>query len=563
MISAHLHNREHNKLPVFEKLILAGMGLCLALQLYLQFVQKINWDEFYYLSQIYEFQRGALSRPLQTLHVHTFAWLTAIDGTEIRQITIARVVMWAFEIATLYFIYAVARAFVSRQGALISALAYISSGVVLIHGTSFRTDPTAACAMMYCLFVLVRSNLSFRNLASFAVVAAIAALITVKVIFFAPALFGVAIWRIKNSDRPNVLLAHLAGTAAVTVGLAALLYGFQLWSMPHANSEVARQGISSAFVTTLLSEGLFPRRYDIVFGMRLAPIQTLSLFLSLMFALFNIVRPNKAQAQTAILVLVLATPLLSFIFYRNAFLYFFAFIFPSSMVLIGYFTDRIKAMQLAIAILCIIMVGRAFYITDIRRAENLLVQRETIQAVHQIFDAPVNYIDRNSMIASFPKRGFFMSSWGYKNYVIAGEAIYARILDEEVTPLLIINSPILEVALLEANADQNRMLLDEDIKVLQDNFIPHWGHLWVAGKQLTANVVVKDFMLSTPGDYTVEADIPINIDGRTHQPAAVVNLSRGTHVVSAKASTSFTLRWGDHLLVPSMPASPDPIFTGF
>lgn len=559
-----MHAQETQRFNRFESLVSIGIIICLILQLYLQFTQKINWDEFHFLSQIYAFQRGELGVPLQTFHVHLFAWLPLLAMTEIEQIIVARIVMWVLEIGTLVFIYSVARAFVSRTGALISALAYISSNMVLVHGTSFRTDPIAVCAIMFCLYVLVRSQLSFKSLAGFAIAAAGAALITIKIVFFAPALIGVGLWRMKNSDQPKRLLAKLTVTAVATIVLMALFYWYQLSTMPLASTEAAGSGVSSAFTTTLLSQGLFPRLGAILAGLIGSPMQSLALLAGICFAIYGVIRGKVAsQKQTATMLLVLATPLLALVFYRNAFPYFFAFIFPPSMVLVGFFADRIKAMHLVVSSMCIVMVLGATYFTFKRSAENLTVQRETVRAVHQIFEHPVNYIDRSSMISSFPKQGFFMTSWGYQNYIRAEQPIYARILTDKTTPLLIINSPLFDHALLKIPPVPDRRLFDEDISVLRENYIPHWGHLWVAGKVLEPGPLPQSFSLLTPGIYTVEADMPVTIDGEIYLPGATIDLARDVHTVTAQEPTDLTLRWGDHLHIPQTSASVDPIFTGF
>ncbi len=554
--------KKTDRLNLFESAVIAGILVGLGLQLYLLFTQKINWDEFYYLAQIYDYQRGGLSQPLQTFQVYLFGWLPLLGGTEIEKIIVARMFMWMFEVGTLFFIYSITRRFVSRNAALITVLAYISSGVVLIHGTSFRVDPIAAFAMMFCLYVLICSRLSFGNLLSFSIVAAIGALITVKIIFFAPALIGAALWRVSNEPAPYKTLSRLALTAVATFIWYGLLYWYHLSAMPLADTAVAQAKMSAAFTTTLISEGLFPRADALRQGLDLSRIQGLMLFLGAGISLLDYAR-QKIKPSTLIMLFVLASPLLSLIFYRNAFPYFLPFIFPPAMVLAGYFVDRIKTMRLATAALCLLMVAGAFSVTLSRKNENMAVQRTTIEMVHRIFKQPVNYIDRNSMISSFPKQGFFMSSWGYKNYLEKGEALYAQALKDKVTPLLIINSPLLENAVGQNSFQPRATLLQDDIKVLRENFIPHWGFIWVAGKKIAANITPQDFKVLTPGTYRVEADRPVEIDGKTYVPGSTLKLVRGNHSVSATAATTLTLRWGDNLFKPDTQAPLKPLFTGF
>jgi len=124
-----------------ERILLCAIALILGLQLHLQFVQKINWDEFYFLSLVHDYQRGDLAKPLQTAHVHFFGWLKYMSPNEVNQIIAARCIMFLLQIGTLVFIYKTARHFVSRQGAAFTLLAYLGFGFIFIHGTSFRAEP--------------------------------------------------------------------------------------------------------------------------------------------------------------------------------------------------------------------------------------------------------------------------------------------------------------------------------------------------------------------------------------------------------------------------------------
>src|SRR5512145_509091 len=54
---------------------------------------NINWDEFLYLSQIYEYLRGDLDLKLQTFHVHFFGWLPGVSVNEVDQVIAGRAVM--------------------------------------------------------------------------------------------------------------------------------------------------------------------------------------------------------------------------------------------------------------------------------------------------------------------------------------------------------------------------------------------------------------------------------------------------------------------------------------
>ena len=73
--------------------ILLGMiGLALLLKLRLDHAIDVHWDEFNFLSQVYEHERGELRRALMTFHVHVFAWLRQVSGNEVDQVIAAQTI---------------------------------------------------------------------------------------------------------------------------------------------------------------------------------------------------------------------------------------------------------------------------------------------------------------------------------------------------------------------------------------------------------------------------------------------------------------------------------------
>jgi hypothetical protein len=134
-------------------------------------------------------------------------------------------------------------------------------------------------------------------------------------------------------------------------------------------------------------------------------------------------------------------------------------------------------------------------------------------------------------------------------------------------PVLVIAShPALQVALDGVTGPDGvgpGALLPADAAFLRENFIPHWGPIWVAGKVLPPSGAGEQaFTIAIPGPYTVESAAPVAIDGESTAPGAVVTLSRGLHHLTANASP-VRLRWGDHLSRPSTPPPEGPLYWGF
>lgn len=545
-----------------DKLLFVCIGLTLLAQLHLQFVQKIGWDEFYFLSKIHAYQRGDLTQVLQTFHVHLFGWLTGLPGNERSHIELARVIMFFLQAGTLWFVYHIARTFASTTGSLVAVLAYVSAGFIFLHGTSFRTDPIAAFLILYCIYVVVRSDLRNRDLTGFVLAASLATLVTIKVGFYAPAIVGLGLWRVAAADEPGRLFARLAVTALATLGLFGLLYILHDTALPSGNHTGSKVALTTAWETAIRSQGLFPGARMILAGLPSAFPQSCLLVAGALVAGARL-RGEMNGRTVSIAVLLLATPLLSFVFYRNAFPYFFAFIFPSAMVLVAVSFDCLKRREMFATVIVLLMTAGAANQYRVRLAEGQDVQSETLQVVHTMFPRPVKYIDRSSMIASFPKVGFFMSGWVTNNYLQTGIPVIERALEEETVPLLIVNSPLIEDALQGRSHEQTSALLPADVEALRKNFIPHWGHIWVAGMEMVVETSGTSFSILTPGVYTLESQGSIRIDGRAFNPGDAVHLTRSSHIASSPVATEVTLRWGKRLYRPDHAPLNGTIFTGF
>jgi hypothetical protein len=546
-----------------ERCLLLAILVCLALQFYQLFFLEINWDEFLYLSRIYDYQNQTLNRALQTFHVYFFNWLPWVGGNEIRQVEAGRIVMLLLETATTGFIYLLARSFTSRNAALIAALAYISAGFTMIHGASFRADPLAAFFIMGSLAILVRPQLKLGHYCVSALIMALAAMITVKVIFYAPALVALGLWQINRSDRPWQKL----GCFLLTAGASALIFlGLYLWHealLPAADLDGSQTMMASAAKTTILGLELLPTWNDLLIGASKALVPTILLVAGIGLAILSMGK-RRADWVVPATILGLAAPLLSFLFYRNAYPYFFSFIFPPAMVLVSYAADRLgltgRHMIVAAAIMVVSAAGTVFSLHD--RDQD--AQEQTVETVHKIFHDPVAVIDRNSMIASFPKRGIFMSSWGLQAYRQAGQPVYGTILSRETVPLLILNSPTLENAMgVPVSGPLKTQLFEADRRTLRTNYVHHWGKIWVGGKTLSVGEAPAEFEIAIPGRYTLEAGSPVSIDDRLISPGQAVALDRGTHVSVSKSAQNIVLRWSEAVYRPDFEPLDRTLYRGF
>ncbi len=536
---------------------------CLAIQFYCLFNLEVNWDEFLYLSRVYDYQSQMLNRALQTFHVYFFNWLPLVDANEVRQVEAGRIVMFFLEAGTATSVYLVAQRFVSRTAAMVAVLAYVSAGFTMIHGASFRADPLAAFFMMASIALLSRRRLRHFHFALAAGAIALGAMVTVKVGFYAPALVAIGLWQVFRFDRPLQMLVRMVATGIGALIMFISLYIWHEASLPSADIDGSQRMMTSAAQKTLLSVNFFPTWRDFLIGALTAPISAFLLLAGLYRAISAVLKQQVGSAVSLAL-LGLAAPLLSFLFYRNAFPYYFAFIFPPAMILAGYAVDQLKLNQrhilLATAMMTLFAILTVWSVSD----RNQEVQSELIETVHKIFPQPVPVIDRNSMIASFPKRGIFMSSWGLQEYRQKSIPVFEEILREEVVPLLILNSPTLEHAVGDPISGRLRgELFGADQDMLRSNYIAHWGKIWVAGKKLSVNSRSKKFTIVIPGAYKLEASSSVTIDGKLIAPEQVFTLGRGDHFSVSKNDQDIILRWSQAAYRPDFEPSKEPIYRGF
>ena len=536
------------------------------------YLYEINWDEFFFLSHAHDYLRGELRGALQTFHVHFFGWLAGIGG-EIEQIRAARWVMVALQIATGFLLYRIGRRFFSAPAAFFTVLLYFSVRNVLLLGADFRADPIATFLLVLCIERVLALARGYAAPLVAGAAAGLALLITIKSAIYAPVvgllyLIGLAECR-ERALRIGQGAAALAATA-VTFGTLYLLHQHSLGSATDAADMATR-----AYGKTIGSQGFFPRwhyfaeslRTDVLFWVFVGG----GLVLALRFALV----PGLLKRTDALRLLTLFLPVLTFLFYRNAFPYYWGFALAGPALLAGltweYLEQRLGGVgrlanrgALIAATALILYAGFA-----IPFHKNLHVQRQFLDVVHRLFPEPVPYIDRCAMVASFPHAGFFMSTWGMEAYRARGRPVFADILRREQPAFIVANNTQLNIALPDEVRRRyippNYDLLAEDLAVLRDNYVHHWGPLYVAGKQVEVESAgeAKRFEVLISGTYTLETGAEAHIDGHPVTPGEAVKLTQGMHELAAEVPGNYVLRWGDNLEVPDQLPPRKALFTGF
>jgi hypothetical protein len=549
--------------------------LALLLGLYRIFTANINWDEFFFLSLVHRYLEGDLTQRLQTFHVHFFGWLPLISPNEIHQVIAARGVMWVTTLGSSWLIFGIARRYFSRVAAFLSVLFFLCFSYVMEHGQSFRADPICVVLFLAALYLLLDEKGHRYRFGLAAGLLALALMVSIKTALYLPTIgILLAALTLFGPDRREAFKRVLI-FASTLCGTALLLYWAHDYSLTTDPSISAGAMISHAGDKTIILDQLFPRLPYIMRALAQNGLTWGFIFIGAWIAAGSLFRgPDRKRG---LILLSLAVPLGSLIFYRNAFPYFFVFLMPAPVVLGGVFADVLakKAKSSApgpalFALAASVFLLAAILVSNLVQTlpDQMVAQRETVEVVHELFPEPVPYIDRNSMIASYPKAGFFMSSWGMEGYRQAGKRIMRDLLKSHQPRFVIVNAPALDISKPQTleERDSPYRLFEEDFDVLRQNYVHHWGQIYVAGKSFEFNGQAADekFEILVSGEYTLESPSAVLIDGTIVQPGGQIGLNQGAHrIASAGAISHATLRWGRNLHRPDRVASSQPIYYGF
>jgi len=525
---------------------------------------NINWDEFLYLSLIFEYSSGTLSRPMQTLYVHFFTWITNLDWDEVQLILLSRILMLGCELLTLGFIFLISRKFVSVKFALIGVVSYLASGFVLMQGTSFRADPMITALLMASIYLLMdRSNYLWRCLAA-SIAVALACVISIKSVFYIPPLVGALVWRTRSvGEMKNKINIYIG--FALSVSITTLIIYFWHRSTLSLSATSGFSKLDSIFSKVLIEIPFWPQKQYFLSWITASWPQ----MLLILAGFFLMCMRHKRQSTVKLKVFVLFTlPILSIFFYRNAFPYFFPFIVAPLMIAVSIGAQEVSenvTRLFAKSFITILLVYMVIYTLGqgyLYSYHHQTGQREIIATIHTMFPERTPYIDRNSMISRYPKCGFFMSTWGVETYRQKGKSIFEQVLEECEPKFLITNSYQLSSAMNAESSEENPYsLFDQDARVLRSNFIYHWGSIWVAGKSFGPRMSPTEFYISIEGTYTVESSEQIILDKQQYNDGDYIFLSKGSHVIDLSPQ-QVNLRFGRHLPRPDF-APTLPIYFDF
>jgi hypothetical protein len=520
----------------------------LALQVTLVVGRSINWDEFYHYSLLHKLAAGTLSEPLQTAYTHLFQWVLTLPGTGIDHIIAIRWVMLGTELLTLAAIIGVASHFASRSAAWLCALSYAGAGYVFQHATSFRFDGPAAALLMSAAWLMLRPRLSPAVILGSGLMIGAAALLTIKVVLYAPVFAGIAWLRWQRGGGRGDLVRMLS-VGIVSFTAFAIAYWFHAGALSSSADAdtTARLGKVGGKMFSLGVQPYWPHHLK---GAAIAPIVTL-LVLAMPLQLWRAQRPLAEKVA----ITGLLAPLTTLFFYQNTSPYYFVFMLaPVCAALATGFDLALK--RYSEALLAGILGACAVGFWAVEQPSQLTKQRQVQTAANALFPDHPAYFDTCAMLGTFPKANVFLTPLGISLYRQGAYPAMVDTMAEKVVPLVLNVDPLFDRIL--TTRDPVPDLFEQDLAALRDGYIQLWGPFWVAGRNISEPV---DFILRVPGAYRVEG-AALRIDGQLIEPGGVIELARGQHRAEPQAGP-VRLIWAKAGRAPATTAPTAPWFTDF
>lgn len=543
------------------RVVAAGAIAVLAMIQFTQvFHRAINWDEFWHYNHLIQFQNGELTRPLNTLHVRAFSWVTGLPGNVVDHIIVIRLFMFGCELAIIAGIIALASRFTDRVTGLLCALAYISFPFVFQHGYSFRFDPPSTALMMGALWVLATRPLDLRSMLGAGALIGTALMVTIKIVLLLPAFAGILWWRWSEQRFAWAYVARVAATGAIALAIAGAIFALHSRCIAGVASENAANIVEGSGATMFALEAK-PYWPIAIAAAQMAPLVTLLLAL-FPFALWKWTATRHEKIALAGLYL----PLTTLLFYHNTAPYYYVFMLPwvliACSIAMPYINARITASGTAALFLVFGLIGHAF-----EEESPIDKQRALIDTAYATFPKDTAYFDFMGMLAEQPKANPFVTPATLRQYHAAGRSIYLPAMKERAVPLLVDDDFQFQQLFAEPYVPTMTEggiphFSPEDAEALRDTYVPWWGPFYLAGEEIPAGSEPYRFEIRVPGPYTVEG-AALAIDGATYRPGEIATIGRGFHAITGVRVKPARIIWGERLQRPSVAPPDKPYFMGW
>ncbi|NNC37053.1 MAG: DUF2029 domain-containing protein [Hyphomonadaceae bacterium] len=525
---------------------------------------EINEDEFYNLNMGYEFARGEVGNPVQTLMFRFSGWLDVIPGQEIEKIVAGRMLALVAVIATCGVMYKVSRRYFSTPASLFAILTFFGFNFVFRHLTAFRVDAFVTLCLMLTLLIVSDPQQSWRKVVIAGLLIGIAFSLTLKSIFYMPIVAVFLMGRWVSTKWSRKAFWHgltMLFVALAIYGIVFVLHDPQGFSLDDSLAYLREISNDSLLVNET------PKTRSMFFHSLLRSFTGWGLVvIGFVVLVSQLLKNNIRSKWQTIALLSFAFPITTVIYYNHSYPYLYPFMLAPAMIVIAAAIERFFVEQKSdiffflicfYAIIPIAIFGRSMF-------QNNEAQRTTIAAVHQIFPVPVPTIDCCGMIASFDRInevGWFINPdiFGHLKYIDADIPIMREIVKTHKPVLILANADSLDV-----NQGYNKgypyRLLEEDFITVKNNYQRFWGPIYIPGKQIFENGPIEILMAGT---YTFKGPENVLINGQTLANGDTIDLPMGEHEISELGPEAANLIWGDNLRKPNLPEPTKPLFNGF
>ena len=520
------------------------------------FFLPVNGDEFIFLSNIHRAANGWSVGLLQTAYVHLFAWLPFVGQDEVGQVKIGRVIYIGLWAISLFLLHRLARRLLDPLGALAAVVLFAVFLFSVSSASSFRIDGLVLPVLLSVALLLL--NPTTGRVAAAGALSGLAVALTVKAVLWAPAFLGVL--AVGLCDRPHRLRPILAGAMTGAATFAGIILAHR-WAI--STEGTPAPGVSVEGLVRLgrfmFFDGLFPMPAVIWGALTLNSVTWALIVVGFGLALAGLREPRTRR--DSLILLFLASPILSIAFYTNSFPYAYLVLIPTACLLGGTafsrFLGSAEGLKGVVALLCLggaAMPMLLFASWELRH-DQTSKQSQVLSIVHQLFKDPVPYIDISGMVASFPRHMVGITRLGLTSYKQAGESVVANYIRDSKPPLLIRNSPSLDVWTQDVlhSLDPRLRLLPQDEEAIRSTYAQYWDQIYLAGRQWRdlGPGERRSFEIFVPGEHTLLAKHPVTVDGRTFAPGATIALEAGPHEIrTTSAEVDLRILWGRNLKLP-------------
>jgi len=546
---------------LFAEHLFAYVILLILLSLHFLMVLKfeVNWDEFFRLGRIYEWKAESLTAIFESNYIHVFTWLEHVHKNEVYQVIAARGVMYVLLLYIARISFLILNHFFNRTTAAITLISFLSFSFVFRHATSFRIDPPIISLLMTVIWLIAPAGRKRRHFVVAGLCLGLAGSISIKSIFYVPTIAAILLihwWQSgwKVSSFFNGLLVGLTSL----IGFATLIY---LHSLSLSTADSALGFISYASNAAILEYGFFPQKGTIFISIDQNPIYWCLLLIGLCFAIYHIFRgQNRIRALICLSGIL---PMLSLAIYVHTYIYFYTYLLAAGSLIVAYGVYEItKRYPIAAHLIPLALMANAVpvFILSLKQTKSYQVQVNDV--IHTMFPNPVNYIDRTSQISSFPKQGLFMTVVQMNEYKMRGMPVMKEVFESSAPEFVLANIASLKLDTVR-DTQPSRRLMREDEDILVDNFIHHWGPIYVPGKSIHLGPEAQQIRIEIAGTYTIESKEEISIKGVTYQPHSSLHLNKEILSIASQTPQNIQLRWGQNLYKPEFEPLGKTVFRGF